>query len=378
MERCFLRAIRIESKTGDHMKGFLVLFTVSVTMMGIAFADNTSIDLETGADIGVPYHPGSWVTTTINRDTEWFECFCMPSDTYDKFPSSSILDPSVIPNFDVLRMTHASAGASQFAGSTYIQNSTQKNWSERVLDLSFYFAAQATAESVGFYVNSSQRTDTLTNKLDFDGLAFLFERDPATQHTYINIYDTYGLAASTILPIVDPNFHLVRVRYDDLLGMVNIQTFEWFEEVTVLDWTPVSAVPGTGWLGFGALAGTSGGGSYVNGYQYIDDICVSITDDHPDITVDAEVTPTNFELKRNHPNPFNPTTTISFVMPETGMAKLTVFDITGKEVAVLHDGMAQPGETQVVFDASKLTSGVYFYSLQHAGLIQTQKMLLVK
>jgi hypothetical protein len=360
----------------SFMKRFLAIMTVSITMAGMAFADNPAVDPDMGEDIGFPFHPGAWITTTSDTDYEWNECFCMPSDTYEEFPASTVLDPTVIEAFDVLRMTHASTTAIPFAGSTYVQNPNEKTWEGRVLDMTFYFAAQTTADAVGFYVSADQVVTELDNKMDFDGLAFLLERDPATQFTYISIYDGTGLVASSLLPIVDPNFHLMRVRYDDYSQSVKVETFEWFEGVTIIDWTAVSGVPTSGWLGFGAFAGMENQ-EYVDGYQYIDDICLTIHDDHED-TVDAMDLPNAFELKQNHPNPFNPTTSISFVMSETGMATLTVFDLAGREVSVLHDGLANAGENQVSFDGSALTSGVYFYSLETESQLETRKMVLVK
>jgi hypothetical protein len=359
------------------MKRFLTYFAASLAMTGMVLAGNPSVDPEVGHDVGFPFHPGSWTSTTLDTDYEWQECFCMPSDTYDEFPSSTILDPTVIDNFDVLRMTHASTGASQFAPSTYVQNPNEKNWEGRVLDMTFYFAAQSTADAIGFYINDNVVTYQLNDKMDFNGLAFLIERDPATQFTTISVFDGTGLVASSLLPVVDPNFHLMRIRYDDYYQMVKVETFEWFEGVTVIDWTSVTDAPSAGWLGFGAFAGTDVNGYFVDGYQYIDDICLTITDDHED-TVDAEIIPEAFELQQNHPNPFNPTTTISFTMPETAMAKLTVYDISGSEVSVLHSGLANVGVTNVTFDASSMTSGVYFYTLETASQVETRKMILVK
>jgi hypothetical protein len=94
--------------------------------------------------------------------------------------------------------------------------------------------------------------------------------------------------------------------------------------------------------------------------------------------VDADELPRAFDLKQNHPNPFNPTTTIDFVISETGAASLKVYDMSGREVATLVNGLRAVGEHSVVFDASALASGVYFYILETATFSQTQKMLLVK
>ncbi len=93
---------------------------------------------------------------------------------------------------------------------------------------------------------------------------------------------------------------------------------------------------------------------------------------------DANDLPVAFELGQAFPNPFNPSTTIEFSMNETASASLKVFNMAGQEVATLIDGTVERGENSVVFDASGLTSGVYFYSLEANGLSQTRKMVLLK
>ncbi len=85
-----------------------------------------------------------------------------------------------------------------------------------------------------------------------------------------------------------------------------------------------------------------------------------------------------FELKQNYPNPFNPGTKISFKIADIGNVSLRVYDINGKEVETLINKQMLPGNYEVAFDASKLSSGIYFYKLAEDGFIQTRKMLLVK
>ena len=78
------------------------------------------------------------------------------------------------------------------------------------------------------------------------------------------------------------------------------------------------------------------------------------------------------------PNPFNPTTTITFDLPQAGLVSLSVYDITGRQVAKLVDGMKPIGQHQIVFDASNLSSGVYFAVLNAGNFKDTRKLLLVK
>lgn len=88
--------------------------------------------------------------------------------------------------------------------------------------------------------------------------------------------------------------------------------------------------------------------------------------------------PTSFELRGNYPNPFNPTTVIRYSIPVTAEVNLTVFDMLGREVAVLVNGTQNAGSYDVSFNAANLSSGVYLYRLQSGNFVQTQKMMLVK
>jgi hypothetical protein len=85
-----------------------------------------------------------------------------------------------------------------------------------------------------------------------------------------------------------------------------------------------------------------------------------------------------FELLQNYPNPFNPSTTIKFGLAEKSGVRLAVYDMLGKEVAVLADGTMNSGTYSVVFDGAKLASGVYLYKLSAGSLVITKKLVLMK
>lgn len=89
-------------------------------------------------------------------------------------------------------------------------------------------------------------------------------------------------------------------------------------------------------------------------------------------------TPTTVELANNYPNPFNPTTIISYAVHSAQNVKLAVYDQLGREISVLTNGMQSSGNYTVTFDASQLSSGVYFYQLKTAEGMLTKKMLLIK
>lgn len=91
----------------------------------------------------------------------------------------------------------------------------------------------------------------------------------------------------------------------------------------------------------------------------------------------------NFALEQNYPNPFNPITTIKYSIPgnvvETLQAtSLRIYDVLGKEVAVLVNQKQSAGNYEVKFDGTKLASGVYFYKLQAGDFISIKKLILMK
>ncbi len=88
--------------------------------------------------------------------------------------------------------------------------------------------------------------------------------------------------------------------------------------------------------------------------------------------------PTTFSLGQNYPNPFNPTTSIVFGLPEQANTRLAVYDLLGREVAVLVDGTLAAGTHEVQFQSHNLPSGAYFYKIEAGSFSQIRQMLLMK
>ncbi len=95
-------------------------------------------------------------------------------------------------------------------------------------------------------------------------------------------------------------------------------------------------------------------------------------------TVEASEPPEEFRLEQNYPNPFNSVTTIGFRVQGSGRVTLKVYDVLGREVATLVDGILDPGYKSVKFDGSNLPSGIYFYRLSAGDFVQTKKMMLIR
>lgn len=85
-----------------------------------------------------------------------------------------------------------------------------------------------------------------------------------------------------------------------------------------------------------------------------------------------------YSMSQNYPNPFNPSTTISYSIPQSNLVQLSVYDILGRKVAVLVNGEQNIGNYTVEFDASTLSSGVYFYRLLSGNFVDTKKLVLLR
>jgi photosystem II stability/assembly factor-like uncharacterized protein len=117
---------------------------------------------------------------------------------------------------------------------------------------------------------------------------------------------------------------------------------------------------------FAGVAGTSGFG--VHEYTF-----------PPNIVIDpGPGVPKNFSLNQNYPNPFNPSTIIEYAVPKTAFVTVKVYDLMGKEVKTLVSETKQTGYYSLTFNASNLTSGVYFYKIIAGDFTASKKMMLVK
>jgi len=88
--------------------------------------------------------------------------------------------------------------------------------------------------------------------------------------------------------------------------------------------------------------------------------------------------PNEFSLEQNYPNPFNPTTTIVYGLREGTIVELIVFDVLGREVETIVNREQAAGHYEIEFNASRMSSGIYFYKIQAGGFIETKKMVMMK
>jgi hypothetical protein len=120
-----------------------------------------------------------------------------------------------------------------------------------------------------------------------------------------------------------------------------------------------------------------GGKIFIRDLRAGEEIIIS----NPELSI-LSITPVRneniYELRQNYPNPFNPTTTITYQIAKTGMVSLIVYDALGREVKTLVREAKAPGKYSVEFNASKLSSGVYFYTMRAGEYTAAKKLLLMK
>ena len=117
---------------------------------------------------------------------------------------------------------------------------------------------------------------------------------------------------------------------------------------------------------------------------------INLNDLLTDIELDSNL-PNKFVLHQNYPNPFNPSTTIKYTVANANFAsntitenenlqsvQLIVYDLLGKEVATLVNEQQSPSNYEVIFDASKLSSGIYYYQMSVGEFVETKKLVFLK
>ena len=111
-------------------------------------------------------------------------------------------------------------------------------------------------------------------------------------------------------------------------------------------------------------------------YFLLDDVAF---DNVNSIAVDESGgSPRTYRLVQNYPNPFNPSTTINFIIPQSGKVSLSVFNSIGQTVETLIDKEMAAGDYKITFNAENLPSGIYFYKLEAGNFVDVKKMMLLR
>lgn len=117
-----------------------------------------------------------------------------------------------------------------------------------------------------------------------------------------------------------------------------------------------------------------------NGHNaaFLDDVFFPENSLVTSVEANTERIPTGYQLFQNYPNPFNPTTNFEFQIADFGFVNLKIYDVLGREVVTLINEERAPGIYSVSFNASSLSSGVYFYKIETGHFVSTKKMILMK
>lgn len=118
--------------------------------------------------------------------------------------------------------------------------------------------------------------------------------------------------------------------------------------------------------------------AYKDGFEVWSADTLYMSYESTDIPAQKQTHIANFELSQNYPNPFNPSTSIHFKLAQKSQVKLTIFNCLGETIEVLVNGTKPAGTHNITFDASSLSSGIYYYRLNSGDFSETRKMLLIK
>lgn len=160
---------------------------------------------------------------------------------------------------------------------------------------------------------------------------------------------------------------------------INSYLFEVQKQVVAENWLTIGKVPGHGNSNspkeYSFSDGETRSGNINYRLKMIDND--GTYEFSPTVSI-TTLQPTTLQVDQNYPNPFNPKTTISYSLPQHSFVTLRVYDILGKEVAILINGEQSAGNYSIDFSGNNLTSGTYIYRLNAGGQIATKKMILMK
>ena len=114
----------------------------------------------------------------------------------------------------------------------------------------------------------------------------------------------------------------------------------------------------------------------LNAHNY--DGTATIDDGSCALAIETQTFPNQYSIMSIYPNPFNPTTTISFSIPEFGLVTITAYDLTGRKLATIINTNLNPGNYSIDWNASYYPSGVYLMNMESSNFKQVQKVVLVK
>ena len=234
--------------------------------------------------------------------------------------------------------------------------------------------------------NSVIRTVTITglNVAQNEFIYLQWQTDDYSGSGYRDQFALDDITFSNILPVELTTFSASVVNNNVELNWetateINNYGFSVERKPKTGDWSELGFVKGSGNSNspkhYSYTDSEIGAGKYFYRLKQID---IDGSFEYSNI-VEVDLTkPIKYELSQNFPNPFNPTTSIQFSLPEAGKVKLVVYNLIGEQVTVLVNKNMEAGFHNANFDASKLNSGIYIYKLEVNNFTQIRKMMLVK
>ncbi|NWG27512.1 MAG: T9SS type A sorting domain-containing protein [Ignavibacteriaceae bacterium] len=242
--------------------------------------------------------------------------------------------------------------------------------------------------------NTNFYTTTITrDSLSQDSSKFLFYDNESLPRykidTSLNVYlDPYVVGSEYLIYKLEADSGDVWFNNPEWAWVAGIDTGYVFSNLTTIkvyqygpahpDSTPFPYILRERWLasGFGLIYEWE-----EPGYFYSLKGCIVEGDTFGIITnveLKRDKIPRDFTIKQNYPNPFNPSTTIEFILPEEAEISLRIYDILGRQVSIIYEGVKEAGIHRYHWNASGLASGIYFCRLNAFEGLKTIKMLLTK
>lgn len=268
-----------------------------------------------------------------------------------------------------------------YTGQTSIINATNKATLQFVRTFQSY--PQSTVSTHNSAFSRNQRYLYTTNEITSpNGKLNVWDRQDINNITYIREWLPTGITTAVVHNIETYGDFAVIAHYTAGIRILNISTPDNPVEVAWYDTYPSSnASQENGcWGVYKFPSGKIIGSDMVNGLFVI-------KTNFPMTGISGNennLSPENYSLSQNYPNPFNPSTAIKFSLKENSLVKLNVYDLKGREVAIVINDRRDGGNYEVRFDANKLSlsSGTYFYRLEvqssNNNFTETKKMLLIK
>ncbi|RKY90989.1 MAG: hypothetical protein DRQ01_08365, partial [Ignavibacteriae bacterium] len=194
-------------------------------------------------------------------------------------------------------------------------------------------------------------------------------------------YNNIFVDSSKTLPAEEYHIRHIESITSSTLG-IDIYTFETFFDSTTIQGSFKGKPVGVEYIGTDYKTVTLSFPLYYmnlsDAKELTEQILTNKFEEVMPVEKDENVLPSEYSLSQNYPNPFNPGTVINFSIPNSSFVTIKIYDVLGNEVVTLVSNQYSIGNYEVVFNASSLPSGIYFYQLRAEDFVKTKKMVLIK